>query len=394
MLHENVLSISPTRNGQKPYYNGLGFDGPVEVPRPIPQYHLDDSLAVLSASPEMKKIRSLIERVASLDVPLLLLGESGVGKGIMARLIHRLSTRAQRTFLKINCAALPADLLESELFGYEAGAFTGANKAKPGKFELCHKGTIFLDEIGEMPPCMQAKLLQVLEDRQFSRLGGRSLITVDVRVIAATNVDIEYALSSGNFRKDLYYRLNTFTVHLPPLRKRKEEILPLLGFFMRRHSELLERDPLPYAQDVIDKCMQYDWPGNVRELENFVKRYLILQDSHSALDELDNKNAFTRNGQNGKTMPLKGEGLEIPENNSVGDLKSTLRQLKAKFEQSAIQRALHMANGNRNEAAQVLGISTKALLHKIRQYGLDGKCTADTSSGFEVLEANSVPAFG
>jgi two-component system response regulator AtoC len=193
---------------------------------------LCDDVFFVAASPVMKKIRSQAALVANVDIPVLLLGESGTGKEVLARLIHKLSPRAHRTFLKVNCAAVPADLLESELFGYEAGAFTGANHAKPGKFELCNKGTILLDEIGEMPPLLQAKLLHVLQDQTFSRLGSRTLVKVDVRILAATNINIPEALASKRLREDLYYRLNAFTMTLPPLRERKEEIPILLKHFM------------------------------------------------------------------------------------------------------------------------------------------------------------------
>ena len=234
----------------------------------------------------MRKLRSQAALVANVDIPVLMLGESGTGKEVMARLIHKLSPRAHRTFLKVNCAAVPADLLESELFGYEAGAFTGANHAKPGKFELCNKGTIMLDEIGEMPPSLQAKLLHVLQDQQFSRLGGRSVIKVDVRILAATNINIPEALANKRLREDLYYRLNAFTLQIPPLRERKEEIPILLKHFMTQLSEQYARAPLPYSPEMLQACAIYSWPGNLRELGNFVKRYLVLGDEKLAINEL------------------------------------------------------------------------------------------------------------
>jgi two-component system, NtrC family, response regulator AtoC len=203
-----------------------------------------NSPTMCSSSPpaqQMRKIRSQAALVANVDIPVLLLGESGTGKEVLGRLIHKLSPRAHRTFLKVNCAAVPADLLESELFGYEPGAFTGANHAKPGKFELCNKGTILLDEIGEMPPQLQAKLLHVLQDQQFSRLGSRSVIKVDVRILAATNINIPEALANKRLREDLYYRLNAFTLQIPPLRERKEEIPILLKHFMTRMAERYAR---------------------------------------------------------------------------------------------------------------------------------------------------------
>src|SRR5690348_6479912 len=246
--------------------NGQSVSGEVE--------ELCDDVFFVAASPAMKKIRSQSALVANVDIPVLLLGESGTGKEVLARLIHKLSPRAHRTFLKVNCAAVPADLLESELFGYEAGAFTGATHAKPGKFELCNKGTILLDEIGEMPPSLQAKLLHVLQDQQFSRLGSRSVLKVDVRILAATNINIPEALANKRLREDLYYRLNAFTLQIPPLRERREEIPILLKHFMTRLSEQYARPPLPFSPELLLACANYPWPGNLRELGNFIKRYL------------------------------------------------------------------------------------------------------------------------
>src|ERR1700738_796724 len=247
---------------------------------------LADDVFFVAASANMRKLRSQAALVANVDIPVLMLGESGTGKEVMARLIHKLSPRAHRTFLKVNCAAVPADLLESELFGYEAGAFTGANHAKPGKFELCNKGTILLDEIGEMPPGLQAKLLHVLQDQQFSRLGSRSMIKVDVRILAATNINIPEALANKRLREDLYYRLNAFTLSVPPLRERKEEIPILLKHFMSRMSESYARSPLPLSGPLMEACLRHSWPGNLRELSNFIKSYLVLGDETLAASEL------------------------------------------------------------------------------------------------------------
>src|SRR5712671_3085152 len=247
---------------------------------------LCDDVYFVAASPAMRKIRSQAALVANVDIPVLLLGESGTGKEVLGRLIHKLSPRAHRTFLKVNCAAVPGDLLESELFGYEPGAFTGATHAKPGKFELCNKGTILLDEIGEMPPQLQAKLLHVLQDQHFSRLGSRSVIKVDVRILAATNIDIPQALAAKRLREDLYYRLNAFTLQLPPLRERKEEIPILLKHFMTRMAERYARPQLPLSPQLLEACQAHPWPGNLRELNNFLKRYLILGDENLAVAEL------------------------------------------------------------------------------------------------------------
>ncbi len=323
------------------------------------QEELSPDLFFVAASPAMRKVRAQAAQIAKINVPVLMLGESGTGKEVVARLIHKLSPRAHRTFLKVNCAALPSDLLESELFGYEPGAFTGANKPKPGKFELCNHGTILLDEIGEMPTSLQAKLLQVLQDQEFSRLGGRKTISVDVRILAATNINIQQAIASKRLREDLYYRLNAFTMHLPPLRERREEIPLLLKHFMSMLSERFSRPPLDISQELLDACCHYHWPGNLRELENLVKRYIILGDEKLIISELDPQNS---------SMP--GAPF-VKRPNETPDLKSLVRGLKDEAEMQAISEALEHARWNRKEAARMLNISYKALLYKIRQYSID-----------------------
>lgn len=339
----------------------LGFGIALDGDSTLYTEDLGEGYVFAAASSAMMRLARQIEQVAGIEVPVLLLGESGAGKEIAARLIHKRSERRHRTFLKVNCAALPADLLESELFGYEAGAFTGAVRSKPGKFELSNKGTIFLDEIGEMPTALQAKLLQVLEDQQFSRLGGRSLVTVDVRVIAATNVEIRKALANRQFREDLYYRLNAVSLQLPPLRERREEIVPLLRYFMDRVATRLGRSTIPFPSPVIDACQAYNWPGNVRELQNFVKRYLILGGGDSALAELMRNSSLALTPANVIEFP----GVELP-----ADLKSMVRELKSQAETRVIHQALMKVGWNRPMAARILGISTKALVHKMRQYGI------------------------
>ena len=324
---------------------------------------LCDDVFFVAASPAMKKIRSQAALVANVDIPVLLLGESGTGKEVLARLIHKLSPRAHRTFLKVNCAAVPADLLESELFGYEAGAFTGANHAKPGKFELCNKGTILLDEIGEMPAGLQAKLLHVLQDQTFSRLGGRTVVKVDVRILAATNINIPEALANKRLREDLYYRLNAFTMSLPPLRERKEEIPILLKHFMSRMSESYARSPLPLSGPLMDACLAHSWPGNLRELSNFIKRYLVLGDETLAASELQPR------PDGGSGAHADGRSAAAAAENG-GGLKSLSRNAKDEAEAEAIARALEETNWNRKQAAALLQISYKALLYKIRQYGI------------------------
>lgn len=323
--------------------------------------NLDDELFFLAASPVMKQIRAQVALIAKVDVPVLLLGESGVGKEILARLIHKMSIRAHRPMVKVNCAALPAELLESELFGYESGAFTGAGKSKPGKFEQAHKGTILLDEIGEMSAALQAKLLHVLQDGQFSRLGGRANVRADARILAATNVDVPRAIAERKLREDLYYRLNAFTMTIPPLRERRQEIPLLLTCFMNNVAQKFAKNPLPISDRLVQECMRYHWPGNLRELGNFVKRYLVLEQEDLVIDELQSKSK--------ESGPGDAEGSGNQASLRVG-LKALVRSLKDDAESKEIMRALEDANWNRKLAAAQLHISYKALLYKIKQHGL------------------------
>ena len=318
---------------------------------------LDDNRSFVAGSAAMRAIRQQVSQFAAVDVPILLLGESGTGKEVLARLIHKLSPRAHRPFLKVNCAALPADLLESELFGYEAGAFTGAVRAKPGKFEQCNKGTILLDEIGEMPAGLQAKLLQVLQDHEFARLGARTTTKVDVRILAATNINVEEAIRAGKFRQDLYYRVNAFTLRLPPLRDRAEEIPLLARHFLHHFAAQYGGRDVSLSPALLAACSRHSWPGNLRELENFIKRYVILGDEQTALAELQEKS----DGMEGR--PGRRE--------TSSDLKRVARAAKDEAEMLAIARALEESRGIRARAARALNISSKALLYKMRQYGLE-----------------------
>jgi two-component system, NtrC family, response regulator AtoC len=324
---------------------------------------LSNGFVFPAASPAMAKICSSIQQVARVDIPVLLLGESGVGKEVVARRIHQLSHRAHRSFLKVNCAALPGELLESELFGYDAGAFTGAVRSKPGQFELCNKGTILLDEIGELPPGLQAKLLHVLQGGQFSRLGGRSLIEVDVRIVAATNVNVPQALASKQLREDLYYRLSALTIHLPPLRERPEEIPVFLRYFMLRLAGQLGCPPKLFPDRVLDAAVRYAWPGNVRELENFVKRFLILGDENLVPAVLEN----TGGTRTSVGLPREAKHQSVP--NKVW----SLRMVKAEAEKEAILLALEESRWRRKDAARKLRISLKALYNKLRLYGIDAQ---------------------
>jgi DNA-binding NtrC family response regulator len=241
---------------------------------------------LISHSPAMRRVRALVERIADTDVPVLLLGESGTGKEVIAREVHARSQRRNRPFIKVNCAALPGELLESELFGHERGAFTGATTEKPGKFELADQGTIFLDEIGEMAIRLQAKLLQVLQDEEFFRVGGKKSVRVDSRVVVATNRDLEREIELGNFREDLYYRLNVVAIRLPALRERPEDVVPLTDHFLKKYGRQYMSGVAELPPEVLRAFTEYEWPGNVRELENMVRRLCVLKDPTLVLDEL------------------------------------------------------------------------------------------------------------
>src|SRR5579883_7199 len=320
---------------------------------------LVDNTSFVFANERMRMVFSQCSTIARVDLPVLILGESGTGKEVLAQFIHKMSPAAHRTFLKVNCAAMPADLLESELFGYEQGAFTGAVKAKPGKFEMCNNGTIFLDEIGEMPFSLQAKLLHVLQDGSFSRLGGRTTMKANVRVIAATNIDMKVAIAERRCREDLFYRLNGFSRHLPPLRERKDEIPVLLRHFVRKLSDKYAQKSLTISDEMLRACINYAWPGNLRELENFVKRLLVLGDERMMIAELRGDRKF----------PASSCAAGQPEPTALG-LKKLVCRVKADAEAEAISAALDRNNWSRRQAAAELKISYKALLYKIRDYGL------------------------
>jgi DNA-binding NtrC family response regulator len=322
---------------------------------------LDENTSFVRCCKQMREIESQCALVAPTDLPVLILGESGTGKEIVAKFIHKMSARSRYDFLKVNCAAMPLDLLESELFGYEQGAFTGAVKSKPGKFEMCNHGTIFLDEIGEMPGALQAKLLHVLQDGSFSRLGGRVDIRVDVRVIAATNIDIKSAIAQKHFREDLYYRLNGFGVCIPPLRERLDEIPTLADYFMRKHCSRYRRDPLPISALMMQALSNYPWPGNLRELETTIKRYLVFQNERVIINELVPI-------ESAEATSVATESLS-----SRGGLKRLVRGVKGNTESAVIAQALDEMGWNRKAAACQLQISYKALLYKIKQYNV-GPC--------------------
>ncbi len=333
---------------------------------------LTEDLCFLAASPQMVRIRQQILQIAPVDVPVFIYGESGVGKEVVARMIHMRSLRRSHPFVKVNCAALPGELLESELFGYEQGAFTGAVRAKPGKFELATKGTIFLDEIAEMSPHLQAKLLHVLQDQQYSRLGGRHVVDIDVRVLAATNVEVHEAMKSGRLREDLYYRLNVLSINVPPLRERTAEIPLLFRHFLKQYSEKFDKGAPAPSEHLMEAAMRYPWPGNLRELENFVKRYVILEDDEGSFRELLEM-AATRQ----RTSPREESAPPPPREQG---LKALVRSLKDEAEMEAIADALEKTRWCRKDAARMLGISYKALLYKMRQFNLDSGKSSRSSA--------------
>ena len=325
---------------------------------------VEDAGAGESAEPEatfytsnrrMLQIRAISDQVARADVPILILGESGVGKEVLARYIHQKSGRTG-PFIRVNCAALPADLLESELFGHERGAFTGAQREKSGKFELAGSGTIMLDEIGEMSPALQAKLLHILQDGEYSRVGGTHTLTSDARIIAATNKQPEKMVLAGTFREDLLFRLNVITVEVPPLRERPEDIIPLCNTFLEKYRAKYKSTVRELPSELLSAFSRYPWPGNIRQLENNVKRFLILPDVRMALLEL----------QRGKLHPESAQ-------RSGGSLKEQSASAAESAERELILRTLNQVNWNRKQAARRLDICYKSLLNKLHRWEARGQ---------------------
>jgi two-component system response regulator AtoC len=311
-------------------------------------------------STKMMEARQILREAARVDVTVLVTGETGTGKDLVARAIHHFSSRRGGPYVKVNCAAMPRELLESELFGYERGAFTGAHKLKIGKFEAAHRGTIFLDEIGDLHPALQAKLLHVLQDGEFSRIGGKSTLTVDVRVLAATNHNLERAVTEGRFREDLFYRLNVINVFVPPLRERVIEIPLLANYFVERYAKLYGRGGFTIAPAVMERLKQQRYPGNIRELENLIKRMIVLDDPY-----------LTRIG-----LPEAGADsarLQLPAPSVVEPtLKEIGRRASQAAEREAIAKMLEQTGWNRVRTARALRISYRALLYKIKEAGLGG----------------------
>src|SRR2546427_619449 len=314
----------------------------------------------LWSSPKMLEARQILREAARVDVTVLVTGETGTGKELVARAVHHFSSRRAGPFVKVNCAAMPRELLESELFGYERGAFTGAHKLKIGKFEAAHHGTIFLDEIGDLHPALQAKLLHVLQDGEFSRIGGKSTLSVDVRVLAATNQDLERAVAEGRFREDLYYRLNVIHVFVPPLRERAIEIPLLANYFVERYAKLYRRDGFAIPPSVMERSEEHRYPGNVRELENLIKRMIVLDDPYLTRIRLPEV------GANGARLASPAPSVVEPTLTEIG------RRPSQAAEREAIAKMLEQTGWNRVRTARALRISYRALLYKIKQAGLDG----------------------
>ena len=362
----------------------------------------DEDRSVWGNSEKMRGIAQVIEQVADSDVTVLIRGESGVGKELVSRAIHQRSTRRNRPFVKVNCAALPAELLESELFGHERGAFTGAATTRIGKFEQADGGTLMLDEIGEMKPALQAKLLHVLQDAEFTKLGSNKRIQVDVRIVAATNRDLEKMMTAGDFREDLYYRLKVIELTVPSLRERRDEVATLTDYFVARYSRKYNRPTRPISDELRQLFLHYDWPGNIRELENMIKRVVILQDEQLVIREIQ------RNMQRavaapalaavGAPMPaMVGAGVvpagigsiggtpfapppdaepeepaeeSEPAEEGGGSLAAVAKAASIKAERAAIEQTLRQVHWNRRKAAQILGVSYKTLLNKIKECGI------------------------
>jgi two-component system response regulator AtoC len=332
-------------------------------------------------SDAMREVAAIVDRVADCDATVLVTGESGVGKEVVARELHRRSGRADRPFIKVNCAAVPTDLLESEMFGHERGAFTGADAATAGKFEAASNGTLMLDEIADMPLALQAKLLHVLDDGQFTKVGGNRQVVTDVRVIAATNRKLPERIADRLFREDLYYRLQVVEIYVPPLRDRREEIESLATAFLAEYVQRNGGESLTLSAAILEGLVGYDWPGNVRELENVIQRYAILRDEARLLAELRNGHQIgsaAAHSAPGVVEPAFGP----PDDEEVESLPDRVRRATEAVEREVILRALSLVKWNRRRAAEQLGVSYKTLLNKTKALGLDagGPELADTEA--------------
>ena len=308
---------------------------------------------IIGKTPVIQQVFQTIQKIAPTDSTVLITGETGVGKELIAREIHLGSQRRNHPFVKVNCAAIPETLLESELFGYEKGAFTGAVTNKPGRFEIAHEGTILLDEMGEIPLHLQAKLLGVIQDKSFDRVGGVKTIKVDIRIIAATNQDLQSAVQSGKFRSDLFYRLNVVPIHIPPLRERKDDLIPLVGYFLKIFTDKYCKKINNVSPEIMATFSNYDWPGNIRELENVLERMVLMSETDTlTLDQLP--------------AEIRGAISTV----EASTLKEKVDIISQMTEKQMIIDVLKKTNQNRTKAAKSLGISRRTLQNKIKEYGL------------------------
>jgi two-component system, NtrC family, response regulator AtoC len=342
--------------------------------------------AFFTGTNRSRALEAFLQKVGPTDAPVLIQGETGTGKEVVARYLHSHSKRANKPFLKLNCAAVPSELIESELFGYERGAFTGAFQKKAGIFELADGGTLLLDEIGDMDFRLQSKLLQVLQDQSFQHLGGKETIHVNVRVLAATHRDLERAIAEGKFREDLYYRLNVICIHVPPLRERQDEIMPLAEFLLRRHLETGSAPPA-LSPDLQRALMEYHWPGNVRELENIMRRYLILRDPNSLTSELRGKSLQLVSGQSRATV----EVFPAQADTAADRILDQVRRAKDQAEIQAIVATLKSTGWNRKQAAALLDLDYKALLYKMKKLGIEKPPASQAGAGRPRPPATRIP---
>jgi nitrogen regulation protein NR(I) len=327
---------------------------------------------IIGDSLEMQKVYEMIEKVADTDSTILITGESGTGKELIAKTIHFNSSRSQNTFVPLNCAAIPRDLLESELFGHEKGSFTGALNTRLGRFELAHNGTLFLDEIGELDPSPQVKLLRVLQEREFERVGGVKTIKVDVRIVAATNKDIEKATKEGKFREDLFYRLNVIPLHIPPLRERVADIPLLVDHFVREFSKKRKREALKFSPEAMDCLLKYQWPGNVRELENLIERLTILVSGNTIkISDLPEKFYPARTPERVDRPEILGVSDYTGKDVDIPEFGIDLSEVVKNMEKNLILKALEKTGGVKNRAAKLLGLNRTTLIEKMKKKNIE-----------------------
>jgi DNA-binding NtrC family response regulator len=313
--------------------------------------------SIISNSPKMEEVLSVASRVAESKATVLINGENGTGKEVLAKTIHYIGPRKEKPFIAVNIPALSENLLESELFGHEKGSFTGADKLRKGRFELANNGTIFLDEIGDIPPLTQVKLLRVLQEQQIERVGGTENIKIDVRIIAATNQNLEKKIKEGTFREDLFYRLNIVSIKIPPLRERREDIFPLIEFFIEKYSKENLKEKFEISKEAADQILKYNFPGNVRELENIIERAVVLSRGNTI--KL-------------KDLPMNVTGFKSEEHFEINDSQTLTDQVEA-LEKKLIYDALQNSNGNQTQAGKILGLTERNLRYKMKKYGIQNK---------------------